>query len=208
MSQNPFKDAEARAISHDDPDDLQFLLHHAPLPDTAISRVVDPAIRWFGSAISWFWIALMLVIVINVAMKNFFGDGRIEFEEIQWHIYSALFMLGLSYTLTVDDHVRVDILYGSFSTRTKAWVDFFGIILFLLPFCGILIYYGIPFIVDSYNTAERSSAPAGLANRWMIKAMLVVGIALLAIAALSRMSRIIALLFLGRTALPPSPTKA
>jgi len=185
------------AVSHRDPDDLQFLIHHAELPATRFSRAIDGALSRFGAAMSWLWLALMAVIVLNVAMKNLLGDGRVEFEEIQWHIYSALFMLGLSVTLAADDHVRVDLLYERFGLRTKAWVDLLGIIFLLLPFLTMLLWYGLPFVADSLATGERSSSPAGLPHRWLIKSMLVAGCALLALAAASRLHRAAALLFLG-----------
>ncbi len=180
-----------------EPDGLHHIIHHAELPETRFSRTVDRALVRMGAAISWLWLALMAVIVVNVAMKNLLGDGRIEFEEIQWHIYSALFMLGLSVTLATDDHVRVDLFYERFGLRTKAWVDLLGIVFLLMPFLVMLVWYGIPFVEDSIATAERSSSPAGLPMRWVIKSMLVAGCALLAIAALARAHRAVALLFLG-----------
>ncbi|QID19196.1 TRAP transporter small permease subunit [Nitrogeniibacter mangrovi] len=198
MSDREFEAAEGRAISHDHPDDLHFLIHHAELPETAFSRVVDGALARLGRSISWAWIALMAVIVINVVMKNLFGEGRVEFEEIQWHIYAALFMLGLSVTLATDDHVRVDLFYGGFTLRTKAWIDLVGIVCLLLPFVAMLMWYGVPFVADSFATAERSSSPAGLPYRWIIKSALVAGIGLLGVAACARLTRIVALLFLGR----------
>lgn len=197
MSKPRFEAAEARAVSHAEPDDLQYLMHHATLPDTRFSRVVDGALRALGRAMSWMWLALMLVIVLNVTMKNVFGDGRVEFEEIQWHIYSALFMLGLSVTLVNDEHVRVDLLYEHFSLRTKAWIEFFGIVGLLLPFAAMLFWYAVPFVVDAFETAERSASPAGLSHRWVIKSALLAGVGLLALAALARLHRVAALLFLG-----------
>jgi len=203
MTDKELRDATERAVSRREPDDLQFLHHHAELPVTRFSQVVDGAIRRIGSTVSWLWIALMAVIVLNVFMKNALGEGRIEFEEIQWHIYSAVFMLGLSYALTADDHVRVDLFYGSFSVRVKAWVDFWGILLLLIPFLALIIWYGVPFVADSFATGERSSSPAGLPYRWVIKSALVIGCLLVLLAALSRLHRIVALLFLGGIAAPP-----
>ena len=89
-------DDDDRATSHEEPDDLHFLVHHAALPETGFSRAIDGAIKRFGSGISWFWIALMAVICVNVFMKNVLGQGSVQFEEIQWHIYAALFLLGKS----------------------------------------------------------------------------------------------------------------
>jgi len=205
MSDREFEAAEARAVSHAHPDDLHYLIHHADLPETGFSRLIDGALARLGRSISWAWIALMAVIVINVVMKNLFGEGRVEFEEIQWHIYAALFMLGLSVTLVTDDHVRVDLLYGGFTLRTKAWIDLLGIVCLLMPFVIMLLWYGVPFVADAIATGERSSSPAGLPLRWIIKSALVLGIGLLGLAACSRLTRIVALLFLGHA---PAAKKA
>ena len=196
MTNSEFEAAEARAVSRTEPDDLQYLICHADLPETGFSRTVDRALNAMGSAMSWGWVGLMAIIVLNVAMKNLFGDGRVEFEEIQWHLYSALFMLGLSVTLVADAHVRVDLLYERFSLRTKAWIDLLGIVFLLLPFVTMLVWYAVPFVTDSFATAERSSSPAGLPYRWIIKSALLLGVGLLALAALSRLHRVVTLLFL------------
>lgn len=196
--------AERRAIAHDEPDDLHHLIHHAPLPTTAFSRAIDGALARLGRTLSWGWLALIAVIVVNVLMKNVFGQGRVEFEEIQWHIYSTLFMLGLSVTLAADDHVRVDLLHERLSTRSKACIELAGIVFLLLPFVAMLIWYGIPFVADAYATGERSSAPAGLSHRWLIKGMLVAGCALLAVAALARLTRAVAALTATRATAAPA----
>ena len=73
---------DERAVSHREPDDLQYLVHHAELPHTALSLVLDRIIRTIGSGISWIWLVLIAVIMLNVTMRYAFGQGRIEFEEI------------------------------------------------------------------------------------------------------------------------------
>jgi TRAP-type mannitol/chloroaromatic compound transport system permease small subunit len=111
-------------------------------------------------------------------------------------------MLGLSVTLASDDHVRVDLLYERFAPKTKAWVDLLGIVFLLLPFLAMLLWYGLPFVADSLATGERSSSPAGLPYRWLIKSMLVSGCARLGLAALARLHRAAALLFFDRDPQP------
>lgn len=200
MSKSEFEIAEDKSVSHDEPDSLKYVVHHANLPHTKLSRMIDGSLNRIGSFVSWFWLLLMAIIIINVIMKNVFGEGRIEFEEIQWHIYAAVFMLGLSYTFVADDHVRVDLLYEKFSLRAKAWVDLIGTLVFLIPLLTILLIHSIPFIEDSILTHERSSSPAGLGYRWIIKSALPLGLLLLLIASISRLSRVYALLFLNRQA--------
>jgi TRAP-type mannitol/chloroaromatic compound transport system permease small subunit len=187
--------SDHRPTDPNQPDDLRFVVHHAALPETRFSSALDSAMKRLGSAISWFWLVLMAVIVINVFMKNVMAQGSVQFEEIQWHIYSALFLLGLSYTMATDDHVRVDVLHERFSLRTKAWVDLIGIVFFLIPFLLVLIWYAVPYVVKAFVDAERSASPAGLSNYWIIKTALPLGFVLLLLAALARLSRCWAALF-------------
>lgn len=152
---------------------------------------------------SWVWLALLLVIVTNVTLRYVFGAGRIEFEELQWHLYSLGFLAALAYAVESDDHVRVDFLYERFSPRAKAWVDFYGLLLLFFPFITLMMFYSVPFVLLSLETAEISSSAGGLPFRWLLKAALLGAFALLGLAGLSRFLRVSALLF-GAPA--PSPT--
>ena len=179
----------------EDHDRLHELIHHAELPHTSFSALLDTLARRIGSLVSWIWLLLVAVIVLNVTMRYVFGEGRIEFEEIQWHIYSIGFLLGLAYCLESDDHVRVDVVYEKFSLKTKAWVEFFGILVFLIPFVVLVIWYSTPFVIFSVSINEISDAPGGLPARWAIKSVLLLGFVFLFVATLSRLSRVTALLF-------------
>ncbi len=174
------------------------------LPHTSFSLVVDGLIRRIGEAISWIWLVLIGVIVLNVTMRYVFGEGRVEFEEIQWHIYAFGFLIGLSYCLEADAHVRVDVLYDAFGPKTKAWIELFGICLLLVPFMAVVIIYSYPFLTYSISINEVSEAPGGLPARWAIKGVLLLGFVLLAVAALSRLTRVTAALF-GAPAVKPAP---
>lgn len=112
--------------SPEEHDLLHELVHHAELPHTRFSSLVDRLIRGMGASISWIWLLLVAIIISNVTLRYLFGEGRIEFEEIQWHLYAIGFLLGLSYCMESDDHVRVDVLYERFSLRTKAWSNCSG----------------------------------------------------------------------------------
>jgi TRAP-type mannitol/chloroaromatic compound transport system permease small subunit len=133
---------------------------------------------------------LLAVIVLNVTLRYVFGEGRIEFEELQWHLYSLGFLTGLSYGMVSDDHVRVDFLHERFSRRLQCWIELYGILLLLLPFIALMLIYTVPFISHSYSIGEVSSAPGGLPYRWAIKSALFGGFALLAVAATSRLLRV------------------
>ncbi len=168
------------------------------LPETSVSRFVGRILVSTGNTISWLWIALLLVIFTNVLMRYALGEGRIEFEEIQWHLYSIGFMLGLSYTFHFDAHVRVDVLHERFSPTTKAWIDLYGILLFVLPFVALFLIFGVPFVADSFVTNEVSNSPGGLPYRYLIKAVMLVGFALLGLAAIARLTQLWTFLFLTK----------
>ena len=165
------------------------------LPETPLSRAIDPWLVRIGQWASWLWVILLVIIVLNVVLRYAFDQGRIEFEEIQWHIYSAGFLLGLSYAYQADAHIRVDVLHERFSPSLKAWIELYGILLFLLPFVAVMLIYSVPFVIASYQLSEVSQSPGGLPFRWVIKAMLPVGFGLLLLAAISRLTRVWSFLF-------------
>lgn len=166
------------------------------LPHTTFSRRVDTWIVRIGRWVSWLWLVLLAVIVVNVVLRYAFDEGRIEFEEIQWHLYAVGILVGLSYAAESDTHVRVDVLHERLSPRLQAWIELYGILLLLLPFITLVLVYGVPFVVSSYRVNEVSQAPGGLPYRWVIKAVLPLGFTLLLAATLSRLSRVWKFLFL------------
>lgn len=188
--------------------ELDRLVHHTELPETFISKPIDQAIRTIGHLFAWTWVALMAVIIINVLMRYLFSEGRVEFEELQWHLYAIGWLIGLSYCFVADDHVRVDLIHDQMSLRTQAWIELLGILFLLTPFIAIVLWYAIPFITYSWELGEVSEAPGGLPYRWAIKAVLFIGFALLALAVVSRLSRVIALLFMPRQQAAAIPSQA
>ena len=165
------------------------------LPETRLSRRLDGLVRRVGDAVSWVWVLLLGVVVMNVVLRYLFGEGRIEFEEIQWHLYATGFLVALGYAVESDDHVRIDFLRDRFSRRLRAWFELYGILLLLLPFVALVLVYSVPFVASSYAQGEVSAAPGGLAYRWAIKSVLFAGFALLGLAAVSRLLRVGAFLF-------------
>lgn len=187
--------------------DLDHFNHHTELPDTRLSCLLDTLLRKIGNMISWIWVLLMLVIILNVVMRYLFNEGRIEFEEIQWHLYAVGWLFGLSYCFVADDHVRVDLIHDRLSLNAQAWIELLGILLLLIPFLTLVLWYCVPFILYSWQLGEVSDAPGGLPYRWAIKSVLFIGFGLLALATLSRLSRVCALLFLRQTGSLPLAAK-
>jgi len=174
--------------------ELDRLIHHTALPETALSKTLDQLIKTIGHLFSWTWVVLMATIILNVLMRYILNEGRIEFEELQWHLYAIGWLIGLSYCLVADDHVRVDLIHDRLSLKAQAWVELLGITFLLMPFLVLVLWYAVPFIAYSYELGEVSEAPGGLPYRWIIKGVLFVGFALLTLATLSRLSKVIAFL--------------
>ncbi len=165
------------------------------LPHTAFSWRVDEFIRRLGEYLSLIWLLLLAVIVINVVMRYLFAQGRVEFEEIQWHLYAIGFLFGLSYAYVSDSHIRVDVVRERLAPQTQAWIELYGIVALLLPFITLVLVASIPLVFYSYQQSEVSQAPAGLGYRWLIKAVLPLAFMFLGMAVLARLSRVCCFLF-------------
>ena len=162
----------------------------AALPQTSVSARIDALIERVGKITSVIWVVLLAVIVVNVVLRYVFSEGRIELEELQWHLYSIGFLLGLSYAYQADTHIRVDVLHERLSLRAQAWIELYGILLFLLPFIALILIYAMPFVAASFALGEISPSPGGLPMRWLIKAFLPIGFALLLLAVFARLHRV------------------
>ncbi|NJO56185.1 MAG: TRAP transporter small permease subunit, partial [Rhodospirillales bacterium] len=114
------------------PTDVEELIPKVQLPHTRLSRALDGFVKGVGDLVSWLWVVLMMIIVLNVVLRYAFGRGYIAFEEIQWHLYAVGWLIGLSYCVQNDSHIRIDILHEQFRPRIKAWVDFIGILVLLM----------------------------------------------------------------------------
>lgn len=176
-------------------DHVDLIVHHTSLPETAASRIIDRMLNGIGSAASWLWVVVMIIILVSVISRYVFGQGSIMLEEMQWHLYGAAWLIGLSYTMVHDDHVRVDVLHERFSLKVQVWIEFLGILLLLLPFLVIVLLDSTSYFVSSYEIGERALAPDGLPARWALKFFIPFSMLLLIIAAISRLTRCTALLF-------------
>ena len=126
-------------------------------------------------------------------MRYGFSDSSNAWLEIQWYLFAAMFMLGAPYTLRMNEHVRVDILYGSVSPRVQLWIDLLGGILFLMPATIIIGWMSWPIFVDSFVSGEVSNNAGGLI-RWPVKLLLPLGFGLLALQGISEIIKRIAAL--------------
>lgn len=165
------------------------------LPRNRFSNAIDRVIIVAGDLASWLWPILVAVVVLQVVLRYGFGRGSIMFEEIQWHIYAVGFMVGLSYCADVDRHVRVDVFAERLSLRARAWIELVGLALFMLPFVLLIAVEGIAYAKSAFDFGEVSAAPGGLPYRWVLKSFITIAFALLTLAAVSRLSRCMTVLF-------------
>jgi TRAP-type mannitol/chloroaromatic compound transport system permease small subunit len=173
----------------------EFLHHHTELPTTRVSQGMDRVIAAIGKGASWLWVVLTGVIIWAVVGRYAFDHGSVTLEEVQWHLAGIGWLLGLAYTLVVDDHVRVDVIHERLSLKGQGWVELLGLVFLLLPFLGLAVYEMVPYAFSSWQQGETSQAPAGLPYRWVLKGILALSFVLLILAALSRLLKVTALLF-------------
>jgi TRAP-type mannitol/chloroaromatic compound transport system permease small subunit len=130
----------------------------------------------FSDAIGVFSATLLLLLVLNVfydvVMRYLFNDVSIGMQELEWHLFSMVFLFGVAYTLRADGHVRVDVIYERLSVKKRAVIDILGTLLFIWPFCFLVAGYGIGFAYEAYDINEMSGDPGGLPYRWIIKSMI------------------------------------
>lgn len=153
----------------------------------AISAWMDNVVTGVGNIVMWVNVILVIAIISQVGMRYAFGMSFPKLDELQWHLYALTTMIGVSYALSTDSHVRVDILRLNFSHRAKRVVEIMGIVVLLLPFCWLMIDQGIDYFNDSFRVNERSDSPIGLPARWLLKSVIPISFVLVAIAALARL---------------------
>lgn len=158
---------------------------------TSLKRMAD-GLDWFidrvGRLTGWFAFALVCVMAFNVLLRYFFRTGSVAMQELEWHLMAPICLLGLSYALLHDGHVKVDILYGRFSARVQRLIDLVSMTLVCIV-VAILLYLSFPYVEQSYSIGEQSPDPGGLTHRWILKSMLPLGFALLLIQSVASLLR-------------------
>jgi TRAP-type mannitol/chloroaromatic compound transport system permease small subunit len=162
-------------------------------PFLTFTRLVDGINERFAAIADGLVLLSCFISAGNAFSRYAFSISSNAWLEIQWYMFGALVMLGASYTLKRNEHVRVDIVYSNLSTRGQIWVDIFGAILFLLPATIILCYLSWPVFYNSWTGNELSSNAGGLL-RWPIKIVLPLGFGLLTLQGISELIKRIAML--------------
>lgn len=166
-------------------------------PSVPVADCIDRFIQKIGGLIAWSYVLLVLTIMAQVVLRKGFSNGLIALEELQWHLYAIGVMFGLAYAQTTNSHIRVDLFYTKFRARSKYLVEIFGILFLLLPFITVIFLHSLDFVADAWRINEHSESPSGLPWRWLIKSVIPLSMAMLALAVLSRLYRDTVLLIRG-----------
>jgi TRAP-type mannitol/chloroaromatic compound transport system permease small subunit len=158
-----------------------------------LSRAIDAMNTGIAFFADWLVLLACLISAGNAFSRYAFGISSNAWLEIQWYMFGAVVMLGTSYTLKKNEHVRVDIVYANVSTRRQIGIDIFGSIFFLLPATLIMAYLSWPIFYNSWHMDEVSANAGGLI-RWPVKILLPIGFALLSLQGISELIKRIAML--------------
>ena len=167
----------------------------------ALSRAIDAVNERVGHAVYWLVLVAVLVSAGNAIVRKALDMSSNAFLEVQWYLFSAIFLLCAGYTLLRNEHIRIDIIAGRFSRRTQTWIDVFGSVFFLFPMVLLILYESWPWFVRAWNSGEVSPSAGGLIL-WPAKILVPVGFALLGLQGISELVKRIA--FLGGKGPDPS----
>ncbi len=162
---------------------MQTLLH--------LARGIDTLNEWVGKLVSWLTLFMVLIGVYNAVTRKLSQSIGVDLSsnayiELQWYMFSLVFLWGGAYTYLHNEHVRVDVIYARLSEKARAWIDFLGILLFLIPFSLLMLYVAWPIVVESWRTAEMSPDPGGL-PRYPLKSALILAFVLLLLQGISEL---------------------
>lgn len=169
---------------------LGVLIARWPL---GVSAVIDAITAFVGQAVSWLILAIVVVSAGNAIVRKAFDYSSNAWLELQWYLFSAVFLLAAAYALQRNDHVRIDVVFGNLSRHMQRRINLFGHVFMLMPISLLMIYEGVPFVLNSIRQWEYSASAGGLLI-WPVKALVVGGFVLLALQGISEIIKLIAVM--------------
>lgn len=159
----------------------------------ALSRAIDAFTERVGRGVYWLVLVVVLISAANATVRKIFNYSSNSYLEIQWYLFSVIFLFGAGYTLLRNEHVRIDIIQGRLSPRAQNWIDVIGIVLFLMPMSIIIMWLSWPLFLDSWSRHEVSTNAGGLII-WPARLMVPIGFALLIVQGISELIKRVAFL--------------
>ncbi len=145
----------------------------------AVCNFFDGINEWVGRFVAWVTLGLVLIVFGDVVMRYLFKTSFVFVQELEWHVFGFIFLMGAGYTLLHDGHVRVDVIYQNLSPRAQAWINLIGVIFFMLPGCFMVIATSWKFAANSWMIMEGSPDPGGIPYRYILKSAITAGFVLL-----------------------------
>ena len=157
------------------------------------SRLIDAISEAVGRAATWLILIVVIISAGNAVSRFSMNLSSNAMLEIQWYLFSAIFLFSAAYVLKRNEHIRIDVIAGRLSERAQNWIDVFGILIFLLPMALLIAYLSWPVFMNAWNTGEGSPNPGGLI-RWPVRLLMPVGFFLLLLQGLSELVKRVAFL--------------
>jgi TRAP-type mannitol/chloroaromatic compound transport system permease small subunit len=158
-----------------------------------LSSAIDGFTNRIGSTVKWLILAAVIISTVNAIVRKLLNTSSNAWLEAQWYLFGAVFMLAAGYTFLKNEHIRIDVVTSHLSKRVRDWIDVVGHVLFLGPFCWIMIWHGLPFFWRSFAINEQSMNAGGLVV-WPAKILVPLGFALLLIQGVSELIKRVAIL--------------
>ena len=168
----------------------------------ALARLIDALNERIGKIVTWLVLVAVLVSAANAIVRKAFDMSSNAFLEVQWYLFSAVFLLCSAWTLLRNEHIRIDVVAGRLTKRTQTWIDVFGTLFFLLPMTLLILYESVPWAWRALESGEISGSAGGLIL-WPAKILVPIGFTLLVLQGISELVKRIAFL----RGLGPDPTE-
>lgn len=150
-----------------------------------ICRWIDALNTWVGRGVSWATFIVVMVVFVDVVMRYVFKTSFVFVQELEWHLFAFIFLMGAGNTLLKDGHVRVDIFYQRMNPKQQAWINLIGVIFFLMPGCYLIITTSFKFAHNAWTVMEGSPDPGGIPYRYLLKACIPAGFVLILLQGIS-----------------------
>ncbi|QIO34788.1 TRAP transporter small permease subunit [Bradyrhizobium sp. 1(2017)] len=158
-----------------------------------LSQGIDAFTRWTGKRIAWLILLAVIISSVNAIVRKTFDTSSNSWLELQWVLFSIVFLLCAPWTLLDNEHIRIDIVSNTLPKKARNVIDVVGHVFFLMPICMIMIITGVPFFLRSFQINEQSGNAGGL-PQWPAKSLIMIGFALLLVQGISELIKRIAVM--------------